>query len=717
MIDPIDRGSGRAPIPPQLAMRVAVVGVIGFALFAIIFFRLWYLQVLSGDSYLRQAQVNKVRTERIAAPRGTIRDRNGNELVINEKATVITLDPRNIPTVEKELAAAWGKEFASRQRAYTRAREARLRTIAELRADGKRREARRVPRVKKPEKVPIPSIPSSLRERFRELGGVIGMRSRTIQERVILGLWLAPYAPVKIKTGVPDDVRDYLYERPERFPGVLPQQTYLRKYPHENVAAQIFGTVGQIDQEQLDAGSFPGATSGEIVGQSGLERRYDADLRGRDGLQRFFVDAQGNPQGAGAERPPVAGRSLTLTLDKELQEVGQQAMLQSGRGRPAAFVAMNPENGAVYAIGSYPSFDPNELSRPITERRYNQLFSAEAGSPLFNRAITGAYPTGSTFKPFTALAALSRGEITTSTVIASPPCVKISTNEFCNAGKADLGSGNVSQALKISADVFFYKLGAQINPQTDIQQWARKLGLGRTTGIDLPGEAAGTIPDKKWRAQRGEAERECRRDKGIPQNVNVFESGARGCGLSDQRPWSIGDNVQVAIGQGDVQATPLQMAVGYSALANGGRVVRPHLGAEVDDAEGRLIRRIRSSRGKKVTIDRGHRDAVSAGLLASTAEEGGTSFQVFKGAGWDEERFPVYGKTGTAQRPPKQDQSWFVCWSVDRTGKRPPIVIAATVEDAGFGADFAAPAARLMLAQWFGQDKAAKLVESRSTTR
>jgi penicillin-binding protein 2 len=695
VIDPIsDR---RAPIPPQLAMRVAVVGVVGFALFTIIFFRLWYLQVLSGESYLRQAQVNKVRTERIAAPRGVIRDRNGTELVVNEKATVITLDPRKLPTTEKELAAGWGKEFARRQRAYTRARKARLARIADLRDAGKRREAARVPRVKKPEKVQIPAIPAALDARFRELGRVIGMKPRTIQERVILGLWLAPYAPVKIKTGVPDDVRDYLYERPERFPGVLPQQTYLRNYPFKNVAAQIFGSVGSVSEGQLKSGEYKDATAGEIVGKDGLERRYDPDLRGRDGLQRFLVDAQGNPKGTGRERTPVAGSSLRLTLDKNLQDAAQQAFANAGRGHPGGFVAMNPNNGAVYALGSYPSYDPNELARPITQGRFEQLFGEESGSPLINRAITGAYPTGSTFKPITALAALQAKPpvVTTTQAIASPSCITIARTKFCNAGEAELGSPSLAGALKVSSDVFFYRLGEWMNarPGQILQTMARKLGLERTTGIDLPGEFGGTIPDKAWRAALNKKEEAWEK-----------QTGNDCCLYSDKRGWSVGDNVNLAVGQGDLQATPIQMAVAYSAIANGGRVVRPHLGMQVDDAAGRLIRRIRPAPASKVHIDPGYRDTIMQGLHEAASSPGGTSVDVF--AGWPQDRYPVYGKTGTAERQGRpDDQSWYVAYVPGANGHE-SMVVAVTIEDAGFGAEAAAPAACRILATWFNVQKA-----------
>jgi penicillin-binding protein 2 len=693
VIDPIHER--RTPMPPQMAMRVAVLGVVAFALFAIIFFRLWYLQVLSGEQYLRQAQVNKVRTERIAAPRGEIKDRNGNRLVVNEQATVITLDPRRIPDVEKELAAKWGKDFAARERLRKRLERERNAKVRELRAAGRERSAARVKKVKLAT-VRIPPIPDAMRPLFRDLGRVIGMRPSTIQERVILGLWLAPYAPVKIKTGVADDVRDFLYERPDRFPGVLPQQTYLRSYPDKNLAAQIFGTVGSISQEELDSKEFKGATGGEIVGQGGLERRYDADLRGRDGLQRFLVDAQGNPKGSGQQRPPTAGRSLKLTLDKGLQAAGQVALARNGGGRPGGFVAMNPNSGAIYALGSYPSYDPNLLAKPITKQRYDAIFSEAAGSPAVNRAITGAYPTGSTFKPFTALAALKAGIITPATAIPSPPCVTIAKQPFCNAGKASLGTPDLVEALKVSADVYFYRLGQWTNDRQGqlIQSMARKFGFDHRTGIDVPGEFGGTIPDRQWRRDLNEKERAYEKKHG-----NVCPPD---CVYSDKREWTVGDTVQVAVGQGDLQATPLQMAVAYAALANGGRVVRPHLGMQVDDPSGRLIRRIRPGAARRVKIDPTARAAILAGLHAAASAPGGTSTDVFKG--WPQDQLPVFGKTGTAQRAGRpDDQSWYVAFvpGIKGDASKPPIVIAATIEDAGFGADAAAPAVCEMLSHWY----------------
>ncbi len=260
-------------------------------------------------------------------------------------------------------------------------------------------------------------------------------------------------------------------------------------------------------------------------------------------------------------------------------------MIQGGSGTAGSFVALDPRNGRVLAMGSYPTFKPSVLAKPVSQQRYDALFGEQAGSPRFNRAISGGYPTGSTFKPITALAALDKGLITPDTPINDPGFLKISpTQTIRNAGDAAYGTLSLRRALQVSSDVFFYILGRDANGVKGqaIQTWARRLGLGHRTGIDLPNEFGGTIPDRAWRAKLAEREEACERRRKV-----------RSCGISDKRPWSLGDNINLAVGQGDLQATPLQMAVAYSAIANGGKVVRPHLGVAVEDEGGRELQRIR----------------------------------------------------------------------------------------------------------------------------
>jgi penicillin-binding protein 2 len=664
----------RVPISPQLAMRVAVLAFLAFAVFGVIFFRLWFLQVLSGDRYLAQAQNNQSRTMSIPAPRGQIVDRRGRVLVENEVSTLVQLEPERLPEQERDAALAWGQRMT---------------------AWSKRPRRTRGPRP------PMPPVATpELRARYGRLGAVLGLRARTIHERVVRSLVLASYARITLSKGVPASVRDFLLERRDDFPGVVVERTYLRRYPRKELAAQLLGTIGEIDPDELKLKRFKGLGQGAVVGKDGIEWTYDRYLRGVDGENRVTVDANGRPKRQREVRKPEQGRNVQLSLDLELQQAGRDALQQAiGRtpGTAGAFVALDPRDGAVLAMGSEPSFDPSVLSRPITERRYEQVLGEAAGSPNFNRAIAGAYPTGSTFKPFTSLAGLAEGLITPATTISDPGYFEFGGREWVNAGRQANGAVNLVRALSVSSDVYYYLLGKDLDPLKGqpLQRWARRLGLGHRTGIDLPGETTGTIPDRRWRAERAALERRCRRRQGIPLNEAPAVAAAAGCGISDMRPWSTGDNMNAAVGQGDVQGTPLQMAVAYATIANGGRVVRPHLGMEVEDANGSPLQRIEHPPGRRVPIEPGWLDAIRTGLHDATL--GGTSAAVFEG--WDQSAFPVYGKTGTAETP-KGDQSWFVTF-VEHRSK--PIVLAVTVEQGGFGAEAAAPAARYMLAAWFDQ--------------
>jgi penicillin-binding protein 2 len=684
-VSQFEPSGGRVPpITPQLALRVAVLGVIAFALFGIVFFRLWYLQVLSGDQYLRQARDNRVRELSVQAPRGAVLDRNGEPLVENRVATVVKLDPERLPVSERDAAATWGQQVTARSRR---------------------------PKGKKGPQIPIPEATTpNLVLRFERLGRALNMSPKTIQERVVRSLTLVPYASVTVKTDVPATVRNYLLERTAQFPGVDVQKVYLRRYPNRDLAAQIEGTVGEISPTELALDRFRGVRQGTIVGKEGIERAYDRYVRGVDGAQRITVDALGRPKGTPQERDPVPGRALRTSLDLDLQRAGEAILdrtVASGPGTAGAFVALDPRDGEVLAMGSNPSYDPAVLSRPITQKRLEQLFGPDAGSPRFNRAIGGLYPTGSTFKPITAFAALGQGIITPSTPINDPGCIEIGAakQSFCNAGKEVNGTVSLPRAIQISSDVFFYTLGRDLNPLDGqpLQKMAHRLGLGEATGVDLPGEGPGLVPDRRWRAEVGDRERRCRKRRHIPLTALV------GCGISDMRPWTVGDNVNLAVGQGDLQASPMQMAVAYGAIENGGRVVRPHLGVAVEDQNGRELQKIDPGSPRRVRMDPGARAAIMSGLHAATTGDG-TSADVFKG--WNQKAFPVYGKTGTAERAGHGDQSWYVCFVPNKSR---PIVLAVTVEDGGFGAEAAAPIARVMLAQWFGQKKT--FIAGKSHTR
>ncbi len=671
MIEPSDER--RAPITPQLAMRVAIFGAVAFALFAIVFFRLWYLQVLSGDQYLAEANSNRFRELRIPAPRGDIVDRNGTVIVTNKRAIVVQLDPSKLPDEEREMAAKWGQDIGQRAAKPT---------------------GRRGP------KVPIPPIPTAdLRERYERLGKVVNTSAEAIHRQVIRSLTVVPYSDVRVKTDVSTSVLSYVLEREEQFPGVTVEQTWLRQYPRGTLAAQMLGTVGEVSPEQLKQNRYRGVKQGTIVGQEGLERAYDRYLRGRDGVQRVQVDASGRPipNDRLRDTDPVGGQRLRVSLDLDLSRVGQR--LLGSTGKPGAFIAMDPRNGAIVGMASSPSFDPTLLTKPITQQRLDTLFSEDAGSPRVNRAVSGSYPTGSVFKPITALAALEDGRVTADEPIDDPGCIDIGDREVCNAGDVANGPVDMRKALQVSSDVYFYRMGQRLYPRGAVlQQWARRLGVGRRSGIDLAGESIGVIPDSKWRERKKQEEIDCRKRKKIPLSDNVYTAGAKGCGISDMRPFNPGDNINLAVGQGDLLSSPLQMAIAYAAIGNGGRVVRPHLGLEVEDDQGRLVQRIKRASARRVKFSEDNQRTIMDGLRMAAQEGGGTSADVF--ADWNHGEFPIYGKTGTAERPPKADQSWYIAY-VPNKGR--PLVIAVTVEEGGFGAATAAPIACQILNQYYEQ--------------
>jgi penicillin-binding protein 2 len=335
-------------------------------------------------------------------------------------------------------------------------------------------------------------------------------------------------------------------------------------------------------------------------------------------------------------------------------------------------VAMNARDGEILAMGSAPTFDPSIFTHPITQSEYHALTSRQTDAPLANRAIQGLYPTGSTFKPITATAALQDHLISPNTIFNDTGSLKLDANlTLHNAGKAVYGPIDMSDALKVSSDIYFYNLGLKAKASKgggQIQDWARQYGLGEKTGIDLPAEVDGLIPDPAWR------------------NRLYHEK------LTD-RPWSVGDNVNLAVGQGDLEADPLQMAVAYAALGNGGKVLTPHIGDDVESVTGKVLQEIRPAPRRQMHISPTTRDTIMTGLTRAATEPEGTSYPVF-----GHFPFAVAGKTGTAQRPNQPDQSWYI---VLAPARNPQIVVAVTIERGGFGVDTAAPVAARILEHYF----------------
>ncbi len=592
----------------RLALRLALFGGVAVALFAILFLRLWLLQVLDGEKYLAEAKNNRTRSFRTSAPRGEILDRDGKLLVANRTSLALQVNPRKLPTDPVE-------------------RRAELSRLAAL-------------------------THSSLR-RVR----------RTMHEE----LKLAPAAPVTLRRDVGHYLVYYLQENQERFPGVEVQRVFVRAYPDVTLAAHILGNVGEISEDELKDPRYRGLLPGDEIGQDGVEDTYDRFLRGRPGLTRIQVDALGEPTPNGrlVSKPPAPGDNLKLSIDADVQAAGEAAMAE--RGLPGGFITMDVHTGEILALGSFPTFEPALFTRPLTQAQVDETYRNPL-APLADRAIDGLYPTGSTFKLITALAALESGNLQVSEVIEDPGVLVVGGQEFKNAGEAANGSVSLVEALEVSSDVFFYTLGLRMWDSGELQHWAHALGIGRPTGIDLPSTGESLLPSQHWRNQ-------------------LYKEG------ETDRPWSAGDNIQLATGQGDLQTSPLQMAIAYATLANGGMVVTPHVGREVTDAAGRVLREFDPKPRRHIHIDSEYRAAILEGLHDAAQNGAGTSFDVFGSF-----PIPVAGKTGTAQRPPHADQSWY---GVLAPYPNPRIVTFVTMEEGGFGAESAAPAAKKILEAYF----------------
>jgi penicillin-binding protein 2 len=677
MIEPPE--DRRPPLTPQLALRVAIVGSVALALFAVIFFRLWFLQVLSGNQYLAQARVNRVRTVAIQAERGNILDNSGRVMVDSRRALAVQISPPALPKSGRARSALY-RRLAGVLKVST-----------------------------KPSRCVVPGQPKVAR--------LAPIPCKVAQQLAIL-----PYADITIKSDVGSDVQYYLAERSDQFPSVEVQDIYLRNYPLHDLAAQLFGTVGPINSTEVKEKAYRGISKNATIGQSGLEAAYDKYLRGTDGTEQVQVNAFGEPTGSHTTTSPVGGHNLALSLNTGLQQVGQKALQQSiDSNYPAnggAFVAMNPDDGSVYAMGSLPSFDPKVFTSNLSEAKYRALTSQASNAPLLNRAIDSQGPTGSAFKPITATAALQSGQWSVGSTYDD-------TGSFCtspgvclhNAGHASNGSLDLVNAIRVSSDTFFYNLGARTNtanPLTHqqggpLQTWARKFGIGHTTGVDLPGEDSGTLPTPRWRADRNKLESECDNATGPYKGLRKHSAG--GCGIADgtNRPWSIGDNINLAVGQGDVQVTPLQLAVVYSALANGGTVVRPHIGLDVQNSAGTVLQKIDPPPSRHININPLYLETIRQGLRDAASQPGGTSADVF-----GKFHQQVYGKTGTAQYNGQNDYAWYACF-VPSTATSKPIVVVVWVEQGGFGAVGAAPVAREILSKWF-YGKAGSYVAGSSTT-
>jgi penicillin-binding protein 2 len=623
-----------------LLRRVGVLGVAMLVIFAVLLLRLWALQVLSGTKYVNQAAANSFRTVRVQAPRGQILDRTGVPLVTNVPATAIELWPGDLPKVYKT-------------------RYAELRALAHL------------------SRVPLYEIAAGIKAR------------RNANDLV---------TPVTVREAASEPMIDYLYEHSAQFPGVTTWRSFIRHYPYHSLAAQVLGNVGEISESQLKRLSKQGYRPGDEIGQTGLESSYDTYLRGVAGTARLHIDALGHPRSALARTTIAkAGNNVRLTIDVKLQQAAQNALdygihlaqvNKQWYARGGAIVALDPRDGSIRAMASSPSYDPSVYAGHVTSKELaaaglTPKSAADKNYPSLDRATSGLYPPGSTFKPVTALAAMQEH-------ILSPyaylPCKGSFTSPQDRSHRTFHNwDPNVNQAMDLptalaySCDTYFYGLGNDFyNLPRDrgqpLQKWARTFGFGSKTGVDVGPEASGLVPTIGWRKQHFSSEVD--------------------------KLWKPGDSIELSIGQGDLLVTPLQMARFYALLANGGKLVTPHVLMDVESTSGATVPVPAQPAPKQVGIDPAALQVVQKGLWEATHTSVGTSYAVFG-------KFPVSisGKTGTAEKVVSlpgylgvQNQSW---WCGYGPSDAPTLVVCAVIENGGHGGDAAAPAAAQLFSSYF----------------
>jgi penicillin-binding protein 2 len=600
-----------------LKRRINVIGYTVVVILGVLGFGFWRHQVVESAYYGELADKNRIRNIPLLAPRGQIRDRNGKIYADNRPSYDIVLIRENSPHTVQQTA--------------------------EMLAEG------------------------------------IDITGDELLQRINRKRFDPKFRPIVLKEDVSVGdiafVKAHEYEMPEIRIELQPR----RRYPGEDLAAHALGYVGEVTENQLATREFMDHKIGDQVGQSGLERTYNAVLRGKDGYRRVIVNKFGREMESLDQRDPIPGNDLYTTLDFDLQKAAEEAI----GDRAGAAIAMDPRTGEVLVVASKPAFDPNLFATRISRADWNDLIN-DPRKPLQNRAIQNHYQPGSVFKVFMAAAGLEAGTLDPLDRVNCSGSAVHYGRAFACWKKGGHGVVGIHEAIVDSCNVFFYNVGEKLNIDR-IAKYTGMMGLGRKTGVDLPNEDMGLIPSPEWKER-------------------VFKT-----------KWYAGETISVAIGQGAVGLTPIQAAWAMGGLASGGRLKQPHmiqperlraLGYEVTDVP-----------TEEYPVHPETVDIVTKAMWGVVNEGGtGTKARV--------EGFDVAGKTGTAQVVGKQsynksseeteDNAWFVGFAPYRN---PEIVVAVFVEHGGHGGDAAAPVAHAIFETYykkktgqFDEEKVAKIV-------
>ena len=643
--------------------RLLVLAALVLAIGIILVFRLWTLQVIQHEQFQDRADNNLRRVATTSAVRGRIFDREGRELVINRPTMAVMAPALRVNDYDafRELEFDSDNEYLNRSN-------------------------------------------QELHDWVYKLSSTLGMRPKD----VVTNLTTTREGPLELRLLAIDvsmETVSYLTEHSDDFPGVEIEARAVREYPHGSVAAHVLGYTGNISDAELDLEAFADYVPSDIVGKTGAERSFEHVLQGVRGTRVLEVNAQGRLQRIVEETEPAPGQDIYLTIDLYIQKATEQALqnaLQAAwsqgihEAQGGSAVALNVHTGEVLSLASYPTFEPEEFIGGISQELWAELTGEDSHFPLTNRAINSAYPPASTIKSFLSVAAIDRLDW-------SPHHTHVCTGSWTGFGELwpwhcwrrhGHGPMNMYQALYNSCNTPFYSLGASFHARghedengqwvagVELQEILDTFGYGRRTGIDLPGEARGRVPDPEWKREWNED---------FPEN----------------RMWVGGDTVNLSIGQGDMLATPLQVAYSYVPFANGGTTLRPQILHSVRDSRGEIIHQVEPELSEiQPDVSEEALEVVREALRLVTTRATGTAREAFSGF-----PIPVAGKTGTAEvgrRNPitgereEEGHSWFVGYA---PANDPQYVVAVMVENSGGGGAIAAPAARQIFGALFDMEE------------
>ncbi|ESQ03133.1 Stage V sporulation protein D [Streptomyces sp. ADI96-15] len=651
---------------PRVQIRLIVIQVLVVSLLLTLGGRLWYLQIRQGDEYAAKASGNHVQQVVKPAVRGAILDARGVPIADNETRLVVSASRTELMKMEDD-----GKAVLAR------------------------------------------------------LAGVLGMTAEEVAEKVRLcdaetpqPCWNgSPYQPIPITDEATAKQALQIRERTEEFPGITAEPTAVRRYPApgKSQTSQVLGYLSPVTDEEIKKAENTDSPylRSDQVGRSGLERTYDKELRGKAGVTRYEVDNLGRVIGEAESDPAEAGANVVTSIDSRVQAVTEYELNEAMKAArkemdrntnrlyeadAGAAVVMENKTGRVVAMASLPDYDPNSWVGGISGKDYAKFTSKKSNYPLLNRAIQGQAAPGSIFKVISSTAAVNAGYDFNGNY-PCPSSYSIGGQVFKNFESQGYGSINLGRALEVSCDTVFYHLAHEQwkkdggnnpkKPKDWFYKTAHQFGLGKETGIDLPNEVTGRVPDRQWKKDYWEANKDgwCKTGKkgGEYAEQIAYENCLEGMRMR------AGDSVNYSIGQGDTLVTPIQMATIYAAIANGGTLYDPTVGKAVISADGKKTTEIEPKAHGKLPMNQKTRKQIEQ-ALAGVATTGSAAWRF---GGWPQDKIPMHAKTGTAEVYGKQTTSWFASYTPDYT-------IVMTISQGGTGSGASGPAVRKIYEAMYG---------------